>query len=136
MNVYLNFAGNCREAFEFYRSVFGGEFEVLQTFADAPAEAGMPVEIADQVMHVSLPLFGDMLMGSDVPEPDKLVSGNNFSISLAPASREACDRLFAGMSEGGEVEMALQETFWGSYFGTCRDRFGVHWMFSHEVGSS
>ena len=101
MNVYLNFAGSCREAFEYYRSVFGGEFEVLQTFADAP--------------------------------PDELQFGNNFSISLAPASKAEADRLFTGLSAGGEVEMAMQETFWGSYFGSCTDRFGVSWMINHDL---
>ena len=135
MNVYLNFAGNCREAFEFYRSVFGGEFEVIQTFGDAPPEAQMPEAIREQIMHVSLPLAGSTLMGSDVPNAEQLSVGNNFSISLAPASREECDRLFAAISAGGEVEMPLQETFWGAYFGSCRDRFGVNWMLNHELGA-
>ena len=133
MNIYLNFAGNCREVFEFYRSVFGGDFEVLQTFAEAPPEAGMPAEIADQVMHVSLPMTDGVLMGSDVVSADELVPGNNFSISLSPASRAEADRVFAALSADGTVEMALQETFWGSYFGSCRDRFGVNWMINHDL---
>ena len=133
MNVYLNFDGNCREAFEFYRSVFGGEFVVLQHFADAPADAGMPEEAKDLVMHVSLPVGESTLMGCDVPERGSLVMGNNFSISLAPVSRAACDALFAAISDGGEVTMALEETFWGSYFGSARDRFGVQWMLNYEL---
>ena len=133
MNIYLNFSGGCREAFEFYRSVFGSEFEVLQTFADAPPEAGMPGEIADLIMHVSLPMRDGVLMGSDVPSPDELVSGNNFSISLAPDSREEADRLFGALSAGGEIEMAMQETFWGSYFGSFRDRFGIGWMINQDL---
>lgn len=133
MNIYLNFTGSCRDAFEFYRSVFGGEFEVLQTFADAPPDAGMPAEIAAQIMHVSLPMTGGVLMGSDVSSPDELVTGNNFSISLAPGTREEADRLFAELSAGGEVEMAMQETFWGSYFGSLRDRFNIGWMINHDL---
>ncbi len=133
MNIYLNFSGSCRDAFEFYRSVFGGEFEVMQKFSDAPPDAGMPPEVADQIMHVSLPMSDGVLMGSDVPSPDELVSGNNFSISLTPDSREEADRLFAALSAGGEVEMALQETFWGSYFGSCRDKFGINWMLNHDL---
>ena len=135
MNVYLNFDGNCQEAFEFYRSVFGGEFVVLQRFADAPAEAGMPTDANDLVMHVSLPVGEATLMGCDVLERGSLVVGNNFSISLAPVSRAACDALFGAISEGGEVTMALEETFWGSYFGSARDRFGVNWMLNFDLES-
>lgn len=135
MNIYLNFSGSCREAFEFYRSLFGGDFEVLQTFADAPPDAGMPAALADQIMHVSLPMKDGVLMGSDVTAPDELVAGNNFSVSLTLDSRAEADRLFAGLSAGGEVEMAMQETFWGSYFGSCRDRFGINWMLDHDLNA-
>jgi PhnB protein len=133
MNIYLNFDGQCREAFEFYRAIFGGEFDVIQTFGDAPPEAGMPGAVKDLIMHVSLPLEGATLMGSDVSEPGSLTVGNNFSISLSPESREACDRLFAALSEGGEVGMPMQETFWGSYFGDCKDRYQVSWMLNMEL---
>ncbi len=129
LNPYLNFAGNCREAFDFYRSVFGGEFEALMTFADGPE--GMPVEEADKdkVMHVSLPLGTSVLMGSDVPsQAPPVAAGNNVQISFAPESREEADRCFARLAEGGEVTMPLEEQFWGDYFGSCTDRFGIHWM--------
>jgi len=133
MNLYLNFSGSCREAFEFYQSVFGGEFAALQTFADAPPEAGMPPEVADQIMHISLPMTDGVLMGSDVTSPGELVTGNNFSVSVRADSREEADRVFASLSTGGQVEMEMQETFWGSYFGSCRDRFNINWMIDHDL---
>ncbi|REJ82155.1 MAG: VOC family protein [Acidobacteria bacterium] len=135
LDPYLHFNGDCREAFEHYRAVFGGEFEVLQTFGDGPDE----MQVADQdkarVMHVSLPLGSSTLMGSDVPTSfpgGPVTFGNNVHVSYSPASRAECDRQFAALSEGGEVTMPLQEAFWGSYFGSCTDRFGVHWMFNHR----
>ena len=109
MNIYLNFDGDCRSAFEFYRDVFGGDFEVIQTFGGAPPDAGMPAAVKDRIMHVSLPVAGSMLMGSDVSEPGSLVAGNNFSISLSPESRGECDSLFHRISEGGEVKWVV----WG-----------------------
>ena len=101
MDIYLNFDGDCRTAFEFYRSVFGGDFAAVQTFAEAPGEAGMPEAVADRIMHVSLPMPDGNLMGSDVFEPGSLTQGNNFSISLAPTDRAETDRLFAAISDGG-----------------------------------
>ncbi len=133
MDVYLNFAGNCREAFEFYRSAFGGDFAVLQTFGDAPPQAGMPGSLADKIMHIRLPLGGAMLMGSDVFDDTEHVVGSNVQISLAPESPEAVDRLFAILSAGGEVETAPEEMFWGACFAACRGRFGIRWMLNHEL---
>ena len=135
LNTYLTFDGNCREVFEFYRSVFGGEFSVLQTFADGPPE--MPVADADKsrVMHVSLPVGESVLMGSDKPGASgpSLVVGNNFSVSIEGRSREHCDEVFAKLSKGGSVQMPLQETFWGAYFGQCTDRFGISWMLNYTL---
>ncbi len=134
LNTYLNFDGNCREAFEFYRSVFGGEFTALQTFADGPPEMP-PVseEEKGRVMHVSLPIGSSELMGSDVAAGfgPPFAAGNNFSIAVEADSRAQCDELFARLSAGGAVIMPLQDMFWGSYFGQCADRFGVTWMVSH-----
>ena len=135
LNTYLTFDGNCREAFEFYRSVFGGEFLVVQTFADGPADMPVPAETRDQIMHVSLPVGESVLMGSDrgpgsAPE---LVVGNNFSISIVGQSREHCDEVFAKLSAGGKVTMPLQDMFWGSYYGMCTDRFGINWMINYEL---
>ena len=135
LNTYLTFDGNCREAFEFYRSVFGGEFSVIQRFADGPPDMPGRDELGDQIMHVSLPVGGNVLMGSDRgpgfgPE---VVVGNNFSISITGQSREHCDEVFAKLSAGGKVTMPMQDQFWGSYYGMCKDRFGINWMIDYAL---
>ncbi len=135
LNAYLTFDGNCREAFELYRSVFGGEFSALQTFADGPPD--MPVAEADKdrVMHVSLPVGSSVLMGSDTPggSAPPLVVGSNFSIAIEGQSREHCDEVCAKLSAGGSVRMPLQETFWGAYYGLWTDRFGINWMVNYTL---
>jgi len=135
LNTYLTFNGNCREAFEFYRSVFGGDFSVIQTFGDGPPDMGVPESEKDRIMHVSLPVGSSVLMGSDscsaFGPPAEM--GNNFSISVEVDSREHCDQLFAGLSEGGSVKMPMQEMFWGAYFGTWTDRYGVNWMINYNL---
>ena len=138
LNIYLTFDGNCREAFEFYRSVFGGEFEVVQTFADGPPDMGVPEEAKDLLMHVSYPIGSSVLMGSDTLSGfgPPHVQGTNFSVSYATESREQTDEFFAKISEGGTVQMPLGEMFWGDYFGACTDRFGITWQFHCEHGSS
>ncbi|MBI5647881.1 MAG: VOC family protein [Ignavibacteriae bacterium] len=136
VNVYLNFAGNCEEAFEFYKSVFGGEFPYVGRFKDMPPQEGMPplpAEMENQIMHISLPIGGDtMLMGSDTGGEwaPSYVQGNNFAISISTDTKEEADRLFAGLSAGGTVTMPLSTAFWGSYFGMFTDKFGVNWMVS------
>ena len=135
LNTYLFFDGNCREAFELYRSVFGGEYQILQTFGDGPPDMNVAEEEKDLVMHVSLPVGAGVLMGSDSasafgPPP---VQGTNFAISIDADSREHCDEIFAKLSEGGAVTMPMQETFWGAYFGSWTDRFGVGWMISYQL---
>lgn len=130
INTYLTFNGECREAFEFYRSVFGGEFAAFQTFADAPAEMSIPEDKKNLVMHVSLPIGASTLMGSDNPFGQPVAMGTNFAVSVMPDSREKCDELFEELSADGEVTMALQETFWGAYYGSCKDQFGINWMFN------
>ena len=133
LNVYLHFKGNCREAFEFYRTVFGGEFAILQTFRDGPPDMGMKEEELDQVMHVSYPIGDNVLMGSDTPDMFGVTEvGNNFSISYDPQTRAEADELFAKISDGGVVTMQLQDMFWGAYFGSCTDKFGVNWMINCE----
>ncbi len=134
LNTYLTFDGNCREAFEFYQSVFGGEFVTIQTFGDAPHDIGIPEDESGRIMHVSLPIGSSVLMGSDTSAqfgPPHVV-GNNFSISYAPESKEQADELFAKISEGGAVTMPLEDAFWGSYFGSCTDKFGINWQFNCE----
>ena len=136
LNPYLDFDGNCREAFEFYRSVFGGEFMIFQTFADGPPGDMPPMsdEVKRQVMHVSLPVGDSILMGSDsAPWAEGTpVAGSNFSIAFNPESREHADEVFARLSEGGEVSMPLADMFWGAYFGSCMDRFGIAWQVNYQ----
>ncbi|MPR33293.1 VOC family protein [Salmonirosea aquatica] len=134
-NVYLYFDGNAEEAFNFYKSVFGGEFAMVQRFGEMPDADKMPDETKNKIMHIALPLAADdVLMASDIMEgmgePFKV--GTNFSISLSTESKEETDRLFAGLSAGGKVEMPVQDTFWGAYFGMLIDPFGVQWMVNYD----
>lgn len=136
LNTYLHFNGNCREAFDFYRSVFGGDFTVLSTFRDMPDQTAIAIteEEKDNIMHVSYDIGGTTLMGSDVPTafsaPFK--QGNNFSISYQTESREQTEELFNKISEGGEITMPLEDAFWGAYFGVCTDKYGINWMFNYD----
>lgn len=135
VSVYLNFNRTTEAAFLFYREIFQTEFIGDMTrMGDVPPQEGVP-EIAEEdknlIMHVALPIFGDFeLMGTDATESMgfNLVQGNNAYINLEPDTRAETERLFAMLSEGGEVEMPLQEMFWGDYFGSFKDKFGVCWM--------
>lgn len=134
LNPYLNFNDNCEEAFNFYKSVFGGEFATVMRFADVPAEyQGSPSE-AQKIMHMALPIGqGTILMGSDTPAsmaPPK--TGTNFGISISTDSEAEANRLFKGLSAGGQVTMPLEKAFWGDYFGMVTDKYGVPWMVSYS----
>jgi PhnB protein len=135
INPYLNFNGNCEEAFNFYKSVFGGEFTSIQRFKDVPSENPLPEAEGDWVMHVELPIGkGTVLMGSDSPSTmGKIVNGNNYHISIQSDNTEETDRLFAGLSAGGQVSMPLQETFWGARFAMFVDKFGIQWMINQDI---
>ena len=133
VNVYLTFNGNCLEAFEFYQSVFGGEFPYVGRFKEMPADAGQPVlpEDGDKIMHISLPISTETaLMGSDTGGEwaANFAQGNNFSISINTDSKEKADSLYSGLSAGGQVTMPMASTFWGDYFGMFTDKFGINWM--------
>jgi PhnB protein len=134
-STYLNFARSTEEAFNFYKSVFGTEFVGgIARFGDIPAQEGQPPISDDDkqlVMNVQLPILGGhLLMGTDAPESMgfQLNQGNNVYICLDPNTRAEADRLFAALSDGGEVEMGMEEMFWGDYFGSLVDKFGVRWM--------
>lgn len=134
-NVYLNFTNQTEAAFNFYKSVFGTEFEGgINRFGDMPPQEGMPPlpdEVKNLVLHVSLPISdGYKIMGSDAPEQMgfKVNMGNNMYISLDVDSRQEADRLFKSLSDGGAVEMPLTDMFWGAYWGSFTDKFGVKWM--------
>lgn len=135
VSTYLNFPGHTAEAFEFYRSVFKTEYQgPVMRMGDLPPQEGMPPvpeAFKNLVMHVSLPIIGGhVLMGTDAVEGmgHPLTMGDHVSISIQPDSREEADALFAALSEGGKVEMPMAEMFWGAYWGSFTDRFGMGWM--------
>jgi PhnB protein len=135
VSTYLNFSNKTEEAFNFYKSVFGGEFTGgISRFGDIPASEGMPpLPEADKslVMHVVLPILGGhKLMGTDAPESMgfRVNFGNNVYINLEPDTRDETKRLFTALSSGGKIEQELQDMFWGDYYGSCADKYGVHWM--------
>ena len=137
VSIYLNFNRTTEEAFNFYKSVFGTEFMGnIARMGDVESQDGAtPLAEADKnlVMHVALPILGGfLLMGTDASESMgfKLIQGNNVYISLLPDTRAETDKLFALLSEDGKIEMPLQEMFWGDYYGSLTDKFGVQWMFN------
>jgi PhnB protein len=136
-NPYLNFAGNTEQAFNFYKSVFGGEFASLVRFKDMPMQGvSVPPDAADKIMHVGLPVGnGQMLMGTDAIESlgHRLVEGNNVQISLHPDSKEEADRLFNALSEGGKVQTPMSKQPWGDYYGNFQDKFGIYWMINYHM---
>lgn len=133
-NTYLTFNGNCEEAFNFYKSAFGGEFTYIGRFGEMPPSEECTMSEADKnkIMHVSLPIGSSVLMGSDTGEAwaSSFVQGNNFSVSISASSKAEADHLFAALSSGGQITMPLGDTFWGDYFGMLTDQFGVQWMIS------
>ena len=135
INPYLNFEGNTEEAFNFYKSVFGGEFTALQRFSDVPGMDKLSAEESNKLMHVSLMVGDTVLMGTDTLKSlgHTLTIGNNVSLSLHPESREDADRFFAGLQEGGSVEQPMQDAFWGDYFGMLKDKFGIKWMINYRA---
>ncbi len=135
-NVYLNFAGNTKAAFDFYKSVFGGDFSDVNYYSQIP-DMEIPEEHKDKIMHIGLPLDnGFILMGADAMEfmGHKNKEGNNVNISIQAESKEEADRLFNGLSAGGTVKMPLQDTFWNAYFGMLEDKFGIHWLVNFDYG--
>ncbi len=139
VNIYLTFNGNCEEAFNFYQSVFGGEFPYVGRFAEMPPQEGMPpIAAADKnkIMHISLPISKEtILMGSDTGGEwgAGYKAGNNFSVYIDTDTTEEADRIFAALSAGGQVTMPMGKTFWGSYFGMLTDKFGINWMVSVDL---
>ena len=140
VNVYLTFNGNCEEAFNFYKSVFGGEFPYIGRFKDMPPTDGKAVseKDANKIMHVSLPISSETnLMGSDTTDEFGPVTfGNNFSISVSTDSKEKADKFFNSLSKDGTPVMPMNQTFWGSYFGMLTDKFGINWMVSYNEKQS
>lgn len=135
-NIYLNFPGTTEEAFNFYKSIFGGEFPGIMRYGDMPnPDQPVPDNLKNMIMHTSL-MVGDMnLMGADAVEGfgPPVTYGNNFSISLTAESKEHADTLYNALSEGGIITMPIQNTFWNAYFGMCTDKFGINWMVSFDI---
>lgn len=134
INPYLNFQGNTEEAFKFYQSIFGGEFiGGISRFKDTPDGDKLPEHEKNKVMHIGLP-FGstNMLMATDALESmnQKVHQGNNIYLSISADSKEQADKFFNGLSDGSEIEMEMQDMFWGDYFGMLTDKFGIKWMVS------
>jgi PhnB protein len=142
-STYLNFPRNTEEVFNFYKSIFGGDFVdgKINRFGEIPVQEGMPPlaeEDKNLVMHVALPILGGhLLMGTDAPESMgfKVNKGNNVYISLHPDTRSEADRLYARLSEGGVAEMPMQDMFWGDYYGSLTDKYGIKWMVNYTATS-
>ncbi len=135
LNPYLNFDGKAEEAFTFYRSVFGGEFVGgIHRMGGAPGTENLSEEEKQRVMHIALPIGNELLMASDIMPSmnQQLTAGNNNYISVFPDSRQQADEYFKALSEGGKIEMPLEDQFWGDYFGCFSDKYGVYWMINYN----
>jgi PhnB protein len=139
VSYYVNFPGNAEEAMNFYRSIFGTEFvNGIKRFSEIPSDAGQPPlsdKVKKMVLHSELPLIpGHVLMASDAPKEMgfTVTPGNNMYINVEPDSREEADRLFKGLSAGGNISLPLQDMFWGAYFGSFTDKFGISWMINYQ----
>jgi len=141
VNAYLTFDGNCEEAFNFYKSVFGGEFPYVGRYKDMPPIEGrtLPLEEAEKIMHITLPISGEtLLMGCDssLAFGPPVAIGNNISLSISTENEKEAIRLFYELSSDGKIVMPLDKVFWGALFGMFRDKFGITWMVNYEYKKS
>jgi len=137
INPHINFNGNAKQAFEFYKSVFGGEFERVVYLKDLSIPGfTIDEQDAEKIMHIALPIGTNILMGNDVPTGMGTVNENEnrSKISITAASREEADHLFNGLSANGSIEMPMEDSPWGSYFGMFRDKYGIEWMIDFKEG--
>jgi len=135
INPHINFNGNAEEAFTFYKSVFGGEFAMIMRFKDLSSpEFPVAENEANKIMHIALPIGKNILMANDIPEIMGRVNENEnrSKISISAESKEEADKLFNGLSAGGEIEMPIADSPWGSYFGMFRDKYGIEWMVDYD----
>ncbi len=135
INPHINFNGNAEEAFNFYKSVFGGEFAKIMRFKDLETpEFPVAADEADKIMHIALPIGKNVLMANDVPAfmGRTNENENRSKISISAESKEEADKLFNGLSTGGNIEMPMEDSPWGSYFGIFRDKFGIEWMVDYD----
>ena len=133
INPSINFNGNTEEAFTFYKSVFGGEFAILMRFSDMP-NPNIPASESHKIMHIALPIGKNVLMGNDVPEFMGRVNEkeNRSKIAISAESKTEADKLYNGLSSGGEIEMAIADSPWGSYFAMFRDKYGIEWTVDYD----
>ena len=133
INPYINFNGNAEEAFNFYKSVFGGEFAMIMRFRDMP-NPNIPASENNKIMHIALPIGTNILMGNDVPEFMGSVNEkeNRSKIAISAESKEEADKLYNGLSAGGEIEMPIADSPWGSYFAMFRDKYGIEWTVDYD----
>jgi PhnB protein len=139
INPHINFNGNAEEAFNFYKSVFGGEFAKIIRFKELSSpEFPVAENEANKIMHISLPVGKNLLMANDVPESMGRTNENEnrSKISISAESKEEADKLFNGLSEAGEIEMPIADSPWGSYFGMFRDKYGIEWMVEFDPGQN
>jgi len=139
INPHINFNGNAEEAFGFYKSVFGGEFAKIVRFKDLSSpEYPIPENEADKIMHIALPIGKNILMANDVPESmgPTNENENRSKISVSAESKEEADKLFNGLSAGGQIEFPISDSPWGTYFGMFRDKFGIEWMVDFDSRNS
>ena len=134
-DIYLHFNGNSEEAFNFYKTIFGGEFITCQRYRDMPGCDKMNAEDQEKMMHISLPVGDTTLMASDVlgNQGEQVRPGNNFHICLQAENEKEASRLFNELSGDGKIEMPMNKTFWGAYFGMCMDKFGILWMINYTL---
>lgn len=135
VNPYLNFAGNTEDAFNFYKSVFGGEFVMIMRFKDVGGMDQLPPADLEKIMHIALPIGnGTILMGTDALESmgQKLNVGDNFSLAIGTDSTEEADKIYAALSAGGNPSSPMKKEFWGAYFGMLTDQFGIQWMVNYD----
>lgn len=135
VDLYLHFNGDCEKAMNFYKAIFGGEFITVQRYKDVPGSEKMSEEDKEKMMHISLRISaGVILMASDTVTKmtDRVSFGNNYHICLHAGSEKEADKLFAALSEDGVIEMPMNKTFWGAYFGMCIDKFRIQWMISYS----
>ncbi|WP_367757472.1 VOC family protein [Flavobacterium sp. WC2430] len=135
INPHINFNGNAEEAFHFYKSVFGGEFAQITRFKEMSSpEFPVSEKEANKIMHISLPIGKNFLFANDVPESMGRVNENEnrSKISIRAESKEEADKLFNGLSSGGQIEMPIEDSPWGSYFGMFRDKYGIEWMIDFD----
>ncbi|MCX6323908.1 MAG: VOC family protein [Sphingobacteriales bacterium] len=136
INPHINFNGNAEEAFTFYQSVFGGAFVKVMRFKErSGSELPVAQKEAEKIMHIALPIGKNILMGNDVPEILGRVNEaeNRSKIAISAETKEEADKLFNGLSAGGEIEMPMANSPWGSYFGMFRDKFGIEWMVDYDT---